>query len=52
MRIDAFDNFPVQFQDEAQNAVGRRMLRSEIDVEITDVVFSHWARSALLANSQ
>ena len=34
MRIDALDNFAVEFEHEAQHAVGRRMLRPEIDGEI------------------
>ena len=35
MRIDALDDFAVEFENQTQNAVGRRMLRTEIDVEVT-----------------
>ena len=41
MRIDAVDNLAVELQHEAQHAVRRRMLRSEIDVEVADGSFSH-----------
>ncbi len=41
MRIDALDDFTVEFQNEAENAVGGRMLRTEVDVEVADVVFVH-----------
>ena len=37
MRIDALDHFAVELHDEAQHTVGRRMLRPEIDREITQV---------------
>jgi hypothetical protein len=30
MRIDAFDNLPVEFQNEAQDAMRRRLLRPKI----------------------
>src|SRR5215467_2800403 len=33
MRIDALDNFAVELKHEAQHAMGRRMLGSEIDGE-------------------
>ena len=39
MRIDALDDFAVELQHQTQNAVRRRMLRTEIDVEIADVMF-------------
>jgi hypothetical protein len=39
MRVDALDHLAVQLQHKAQNAVRRRMLRAEIDVEVADVVF-------------
>ena len=32
---DALDDFAVEFENQTQNAVGRRMLRTEIDVEVT-----------------
>ena len=41
MRIDTLDDFAVELQHKTQNAVRRRMLRSEIDVEIADVMFGH-----------
>jgi hypothetical protein len=43
MRIDALDDLAVQFEHEAQHAVRRRMLRTEIDVEVADVDFAHAA---------
>ena len=43
MRIDAVDNFAVEFQHEAQNAMRRRVLRPEIDIEVADGGFSHGA---------
>ena len=33
MRIDALDDLAVELQDKAQHAVGRRMLRAEVDVK-------------------
>jgi hypothetical protein len=33
MRIGALDDFAVEFEDEAQDAMRRRMLRAEIDRE-------------------
>ena len=38
MRIDALDNLAVEFQHQAQHAVGRRMLRAEIDGESCGLV--------------
>ena len=37
MRVDALDDFAVQLQHKAQNAMRRRMLRAEIDGEVADV---------------
>ena len=37
MRIDALDDFAVQFKDETQHAVRSRMLRPEVDRKITKV---------------
>ena len=34
MRIDALDDFAVEFENKAQHAVRRRMLRTEVDGEI------------------
>ena len=36
VRIDALDDFAVELEDEAQHAVGGRMLRPEIDGEIAE----------------
>ena len=36
MRIDALNDFAVQLQHEAQNAVRRRVLWPEVDVEVTN----------------
>ncbi|MFB2608291.1 hypothetical protein ACE04B_41115, partial [Rhizobium phaseoli] len=41
MRIDPLHNFAVKLQDKTKNAVRRRMLWSEIDVEVADVMFCH-----------
>ena len=36
MRIDTLHHFAIQLQHKAQHAMGRRMLRAEVDREITD----------------
>ena len=41
MRIDARDDFAVQFKDETQHAVRRRMLRPEVDGKVAKVLFVH-----------
>ena len=41
MRIDALDDLAVELQHQAQHAVRRRMLRSEIDREIAEVLLVH-----------
>src|ERR1700730_6630485 len=41
MRIDALHNLAIELQHQAQNAVGRRVLRSEIDGEIAKRSFGH-----------
>jgi hypothetical protein len=41
MRIDALNDLAVEFEHEAQNAVGRRVLGPEIDGEIADSRFGH-----------
>ena len=42
MRIDALDDFAVEFQHEAQHAVRRRMLRPEVDRKIAEIsLFVH-----------
>ena len=39
--IDALHHLAVELQHEAQHAVGRRMLRAEVDVELADVGLRH-----------
>jgi hypothetical protein len=41
VRIDALDDFAVEFENEPQDAVRCRMLRTKIDREITDRIFAH-----------
>ncbi len=41
VRIDALDDFAVELEDEAQHAVGGRMLRPEIDGEIAECGLVH-----------
>src|SRR5690606_648465 len=41
MRIDALDQFSVQFEYKTQNTMGCRMLRPEVDVEVADRVLGH-----------
>ena len=41
MRIDARNDFAVEFQHQTQHAVRRRMLRSEVDGEVAKVLFGH-----------
>ncbi len=38
VRIDTFDELAVQLQNQAQDAMRRRMLRAEIQVEFTAIV--------------
>ena len=38
MRIDALDDFAVELEHQTQHAMRCRMLRAEIDGEVTDVV--------------
>jgi hypothetical protein len=40
MGVATLDDFAVQLQHKAQNAVGRRVLRAEIDVEVADALFA------------
>src|ERR1700682_1939883 len=49
MRIDPLDNFAVKLQHEAQHAMGRRMLRPEIDREVALRRFHHHATCAIFA---
>ena len=41
MRIDARDHLAVELQHQAQHAVRRRMLRSEVDGEVAKVLLVH-----------
>ena len=41
VRIDAGHHLPVELEHQAQHAVGGRMLRTEIDVELADVGLWH-----------
>ncbi len=41
MRVAALDHLAVEFHDEAQHAVGRRMLRTPVEGEIADLGFGH-----------
>jgi hypothetical protein len=49
MRIAAFDNLAVQFQDKTQNAMRRRVLRAEVDVEVANALFArqHIVKAAI-----
>ena len=57
MRVNPLDHFAVQLQHKTQNAVGRRVLGSEVDIELADRRFrnsrclrgvvSHYFASAL-----
>src|SRR6516162_2308603 len=49
MRIDPLDYLAVKFQNQAQNAVRRRMLRPEIDREVARRRLCHHATSATFA---
>jgi hypothetical protein len=46
MRIDPLDDLAVEFENEAQDTVGRRVLRAEIDGEIADRMLGHQMPSA------
>ena len=41
MRINALDDLAIKLQHKTQHAMGRRMLRSEIDTEITKLMLGH-----------
>jgi hypothetical protein len=41
MRIDSIDDLAIELEYEAQDAMGGRMLRAEIDVEVADFSLSH-----------
>jgi len=38
MRIDALDDFAIELQHQAQNAVRRRMLRPKVDRKIAEIL--------------
>jgi hypothetical protein len=38
MRVDALDDFAVEFEHEAQHAVRSRMLRAKVDGKIAEVL--------------
>ena len=48
MRIDPLDHLAVELQHQAQHAVSRRMLRTEIDGEIAQLRFGHHALTLIL----
>jgi len=41
MRIDALDDFAIELEHQTQNAVRGRVLRSEVDRKVANVMFSH-----------
>ncbi len=49
MRINTFNHFPVQLKHKAQHAMRCRMLRAEIDREITNGMLGHLPRPVQLA---
>ena len=52
MRIDALDDLAVEFEHEPQHAVGGRMLRSEVDREVAEVLVGHGRLARLLVAGQ
>ena len=40
MRVAAFHDLAIQLQHQTQNAVCRRVLRAEVDVEVADFLFA------------
>ena len=40
VRVAAFNDLAVQLQHQTQHAVRRRVLRAEVDVEVTDLLFA------------
>ena len=40
MRVAALDDLAVQLQHQTQNAVRRRVLRAEVDVEVADLLLA------------
>jgi len=43
VRIDPLDDLAVKLKHKAQHAVRRRVLRAEIDGEISDIMLGHGA---------
>ena len=48
MRIDALDDLAVELEHEAQDAVGGRVLRPEIDREVAELVLGHGLKYVIL----
>ncbi|GBF27635.1 hypothetical protein MnTg02_02692 [bacterium MnTg02] len=48
MRINPLHDLSIKFENETQNAMSRRMLRTEIDAEISDFCFGHRSKSLLV----
>ena len=42
-RVDPLYNLTVEFENQSQDPMGRRMLRSEIDVEVSNICLRHQA---------
>ena len=40
VRVAAFDNFTIQFQNQTQHAVCRRVLWTKVDVKVADLLFA------------
>jgi hypothetical protein len=47
VRIDAVHHLAIQFEDQAQDAMGGRMLRPEVDIELADFGFWHGLREVV-----
>ena len=47
MGVHPLNHFAVQLQHQTQNAMGSRVLRSEIDVELTNLGFCHQGHISL-----
>ena len=51
MRVGALHHLAVHFQDETEHTVRRRVLRTEVDVEVLDLAFGHYFASSSAASS-
>ena len=49
VRVDAFDNFAVEFENEPQDSMRRRMLRAKIDRKIADRIIAHGSDLQLIS---